>query len=351
MQDLIATYWMWIAAALLAGAAVGYWLRRRQLSEGRFRHRVFWGTAACLAGLAAAILQAFAPGAELDLQMPLWLAFAFAIGGLFGGWLRAATERAELRRAAFDSHARVEAAMLGVRAKAAVRSDQDLVAQDLVAQNLADQDLADQALADQDLADQDLAASDRATEIAHLDVVEAKASEAKAAEDERLATEAKADNAENPLDPVAAEMLGKSLPEQAAPIVGERKHPGQRPPGIATVPGKADDLKRIRGIGPRNAGRLHQLGIWHFSQIAAWTDDNVKWVGSYLAFSGRIYREDWVAQARELASGKEINKEIKKETNGEIDKVAESSPHVAAIKIAASKDLGSPGEGDVQPLK
>jgi predicted flap endonuclease-1-like 5' DNA nuclease len=351
MQDLIATYWMWIAAALLAGAAVGYWLRRRQLSEGRFRHRVFWGTAACLAGLAAAILQAFAPGAELDLQMPLWLAFAFAIGGLFGGWLRAATERAELRRAAFDSHARVEAAMLGVRAKAAVRSDQDLVAQDLVAQNLAAQDLADQNLAEQDLADQDLAASDRATEIAHLDVVEAKAVEAKAVEDERLATAAKADNAEKPLDPVAAEMLGKSLPEQAAPIAGERKHPGQRPPGIATVPGKADDLKRIRGIGPRNAGRLHQLGIWHFSQIAAWTDDNVKWVGSYLAFSGRIYREDWVAQARELASGKEINKEIKKETNGEIDKVAESSPHVAAVKIAASKDLGSPGEGDVQPLK
>jgi predicted flap endonuclease-1-like 5' DNA nuclease len=346
MQDLIATYWMWIAAALLAGAAVGYWLRRRQLSEGRFRHRVVWGTAACLAGLAAAILQAFAPGAELDLQMPLWLAFAFAIGGLFGGWLRAATERAELRRAAFDSHARVEAAMLGVRAKAAVRSDQDLVAQDLVAQNLADQDLADQDLADQDLAAQDLAASDRATEIAHLDVVEAKA-----AEDEHVATAAKADNAEKPLDPVAAEMLGKSLPEQAAPIAGERKHPGQRPPGIATVPGKADDLKRIRGIGPRNAGRLHQLGIWHFSQIAAWTDDNVKWVGSYLAFSGRIYREDWVAQARELASGKEINKEIKKETNGEIDKVAESSPHVAAVKIAASKDLGSPGEGDVQPLK
>jgi predicted flap endonuclease-1-like 5' DNA nuclease len=340
MQDLIATYWMWIAAALLAGAAVG-WLRRRQLSEGWFRHRVVWGTAACLAGLAAAVLHAFAPGAELDFEMPLWLAFAFAIGGLFGGWLRAATERAELRRAAFDSHARVEAAMLGVRAKAAIRSDQDLVAQDLVAQNLAAQNLADQ-----DLVDQDLAASDRATEIAHLDVVEAKA-----AEDERLAAEAKADNAEKPLDPVAAEMPGKSLPELAAPIAGERKHPGQRPPGIATVPGKADDLKRIRGIGPRNAGRLHQLGIWHFSQIAAWTDDNVKWVGSYLAFSGRIYREDWVAQARELASGKEINKEIKKETNREIDKVAESSPHVAAIKIAASKDLGSPGEGDVQPLK
>jgi predicted flap endonuclease-1-like 5' DNA nuclease len=348
MQDLIAIYWMWIAAALLAGAAVGYSLRRRQLSEGRFRHPVLWGTAACLAGLAAAVLHAFPAGAELDFEVPLWLAFTFAIGGLFGGWLRAATERAELRRAAFDSHARVEAAMLGVRAKAAVRSDQDLVALDSVAQNSAAQDPAAQDPAAQDSAAQDLVSRDLADQ--DLDAA-AKAAEAKVAEDERLATEARPDNAEKPLDPVAAEMLGKSLPEQAAPIIGERKHPGQRPPGIVTALGKADDLKRIRGIGPRNAGRLHQLGIWHFSQIAAWTDDNVRWVGSYLAFSGRIYREDWVAQARDLASGKEINKETKKETNGEIDKVAESSPHVAAVKIAASKDLGSPGEGDVQPLK
>jgi predicted flap endonuclease-1-like 5' DNA nuclease len=235
---------------------------------------------------------------------------------------------------------------------------QNLAAEDSTAQNLADRNLAERNLAAEDLANQDLAASARAAEVAHHEVEAKKTAEktaeetrlaaaTKAAEDERLATAAKADNAGKPPDPVAAEMPGNSLPEQAAPVLGKRKHPGQRPPGIATAIGKADDLKRIRGIGPRNAGRLHQLGIWHFSQIAAWTEDNVKWVGSYLAFSGRIYREDWVAQARELASGKEISKETKKETNG----AAESSPHIAAVKIAASKEAGSPGEGDVQPLK
>jgi predicted flap endonuclease-1-like 5' DNA nuclease len=133
------------------------------------------------------------------------------------------------------------------------------------------------------------------------------------------------DNADAPLDPQAAEMLGNSLPEQAAPVDGEAKHPGRRPYGFASAIGKADDLKRIRGIGPQNERRLHGLGIWHFSQIAGWSEDNVKWVGSYLAFSGRIDREKWVAQARELAAGKE----------------SEFSRRAASGKAAKSKGDGS----------
>jgi len=113
------------------------------------------------------------------------------------------------------------------------------------------------------------------------------------------------DKADEPLDPAAAEIFGKSLPEPAAAVDGEGKHPGRRPYGLARAIGQADNLKRIRGIGPQNEGRLHKLGIWHFSQIAAWSDENVKWVGSYLAFSGRIHREKWIAQARELAAGKD----------------------------------------------
>jgi predicted flap endonuclease-1-like 5' DNA nuclease len=113
------------------------------------------------------------------------------------------------------------------------------------------------------------------------------------------------DRADEPLDPQAAGIFGKSLPEPAAAVDGEGKHPGRRPYGLARAIGQADNLKRIRGIGPQNEGRLHKLGIWHFAQIAAWSDENVKWVGSYLAFSGRITREKWVAQARELAAGKD----------------------------------------------
>ena len=45
---------------------------------------------------------------------------------------------------------------------------------------------------------------------------------------------------------------------------------------------------------------LYSIGVFHFDQIAAWTPDNVEWVGTYLAFPGRIEREDWVAQAAAL---------------------------------------------------
>jgi predicted flap endonuclease-1-like 5' DNA nuclease len=79
---------------------------------------------------------------------------------------------------------------------------------------------------------------------------------------------------------------------------------GTKPAGLdAPKGGKADDLKRIKGIGKQNEGRLHGLGIWHFAQIAGWSPDEVKWVGGYLAFPGRIEREDWVGQAKILAAG------------------------------------------------
>ena len=67
--------------------------------------------------------------------------------------------------------------------------------------------------------------------------------------------------------------------------------------------GTADDLKKILGIGPANEKKLNGLGIWHFDQIAAWERPQIRWVGTYLAFPGRIDRENWVEQARALADG------------------------------------------------
>ena len=113
------------------------------------------------------------------------------------------------------------------------------------------------------------------------------------------------DSADQPLDQASAALLANSLPEQAAPVEGEDKHAGRRPYGLASALGQPDNLKKIRGIGPQNERRLHALGIWHFAQIAAWSEDNVKWVGSYLAFAGRIDREKWIAQARDLAAGRD----------------------------------------------
>ena len=110
---------------------------------------------------------------------------------------------------------------------------------------------------------------------------------------------------------------------------------GRRPAALAGPRGGvADDLKRIRGIGKQNEGRLHALGIWHFDQIAAWVKDEIEWVGSYLAFPGRIEREEWVSQAKVLATGAET----------------EFSKRVARGEVATSQDEGTKGQSNVADL-
>ena len=78
---------------------------------------------------------------------------------------------------------------------------------------------------------------------------------------------------------------------------------GAKPQGLSQArQGEADDLKLISGVGPKLEGTLHGLGIFHFDQIAQWNADNVVWVDDYLSFKGRIDREDWIAQAKNLAA-------------------------------------------------
>ncbi len=59
-----------------------------------------------------------------------------------------------------------------------------------------------------------------------------------------------------------------------------------------------DDLTRISGIGKVIRKTLHDLGVFKFEQIAAWDQSNKDWVNAYLAFKGRIDRENWVEQAK-----------------------------------------------------
>ncbi|MGB3898498.1 MAG: NADH-quinone oxidoreductase subunit NuoE [Mesorhizobium sp.] len=75
-----------------------------------------------------------------------------------------------------------------------------------------------------------------------------------------------------------------------------------RPAGIAR-PAAVDDLKLISGVGPKNEGILHDLGIFTFAQVASWKKAERAWVDAYLNFHGRIEREDWVKQAKALAKG------------------------------------------------
>jgi predicted flap endonuclease-1-like 5' DNA nuclease len=66
--------------------------------------------------------------------------------------------------------------------------------------------------------------------------------------------------------------------------------------------GKADRLILIKGIGPVNEKKLNEHGIFHFDQIAAWKKADIAAAEAYLAFDGRIEREDWMGQAKVLAN-------------------------------------------------
>jgi NADH-quinone oxidoreductase subunit E len=112
------------------------------------------------------------------------------------------------------------------------------------------------------------------------------------------AVEAAAKQEEAHIAGVLAGLPKDASPEQKADAVGVRP---QRLEGARD--GKADDLKRIRGIGPVNERRLNWLGVYHFDQIAAWKREEIRWVGTFLNFPGRIDREAWVAQADNLARG------------------------------------------------
>lgn len=72
----------------------------------------------------------------------------------------------------------------------------------------------------------------------------------------------------------------------------------------ASVAAPGDDLTRIKGVGPKLAAILADLGVTSFAQVAAWDDAEIDRVDAQLGrFEGRIRRDDWVGQAALLASG------------------------------------------------
>ncbi|MDX5382148.1 MAG: NADH-quinone oxidoreductase subunit E [Rhodobacterales bacterium] len=106
--------------------------------------------------------------------------------------------------------------------------------------------------------------------------------------------------------PDAAEKIAKPAAKPAAtpaPAAGE----GIKPKTMkAPRKAGADDLKLIKGVGPKLEALLHSMGFFHFDQIAKWSSEEVAWVDQNLeGFKGRVTRDDWVAQAAILADGGE----------------------------------------------
>ncbi|MBR0556019.1 NADH-quinone oxidoreductase subunit NuoE [Ciceribacter sp. L1K23] len=121
-----------------------------------------------------------------------------------------------------------------------------------------------------------------------------------AAKPARKATKPASDEVTGPIsNTAAADSAGKAA-KPAQPSLDDKN----RPAGIEK-PASPDDLKLISGVGPKIEGILHELGIYTFAQVAGWKKAEREWVDSYLKFSGRIERDDWVKQAKALAKGGE----------------------------------------------
>ena len=93
---------------------------------------------------------------------------------------------------------------------------------------------------------------------------------------------------------------------KAAPKSGEKATVAAKKPRTMKSPRKAgaDDLKMIKGVGPKLEKLLNTLGFYHFDQIAKWSAEELSWVDENLeGFKGRASRDEWVSQANTLAKG------------------------------------------------
>ncbi len=127
--------------------------------------------------------------------------------------------------------------------------------------------------------------------------------------------------AQAPLAPPSAPPVAVSMQPSFAPVppvssdanragagISMRPLPGQgnqrRFVRLAAPEGKSDELSLISGVGDKVAGELNRYGIYHFWQLSAMGPDDIEYLESRLALRGRMRREEWQEQARELMAGK-----------------------------------------------
>ncbi|MBZ9695789.1 MULTISPECIES: ATP-binding cassette domain-containing protein [unclassified Mesorhizobium] len=144
--------------------------------------------------------------------------------------------------------------------------------------------------------------------------------------------------ASRPVAPTPAP--AKPAAKKAEPRKTAAKAPAAKAEGVsnrlaAPRGGKADNLTRIKGIGTVNEKKLNEHGIFHFDQIGAWKKADVEAVEAYLAFDGRIAREEWVKQAKLLGQGKDT----------------EFSRRVDAGKVATSHVSGKAKASTAKPVQ
>ena len=121
---------------------------------------------------------------------------------------------------------------------------------------------------------------------------------AKAAETATAVSAPKAKPAAKAAPKKEAAPAAKAPAKKAAPKKAAAK------PAAEAAPAVVDDLKLISGVGPALEKKLHDNGVTSLSQVAAWGPDDIASFDEKLSFHGRIEREDWIGQAKDLLDGK-----------------------------------------------
>lgn len=85
-----------------------------------------------------------------------------------------------------------------------------------------------------------------------------------------------------------------------------------------------DDLSLIGGVGPKILKSLTDMGYTTYAQIANLTGDEIEKIEAEIKSTGRIAREEWIEQAKELAAGKPPRAKVDKEAKAEKAKAAKS---------------------------
>ncbi len=146
----------------------------------------------------------------------------------------------------------------------------------------------------------------------------------------------------DPAHLVAAQLAEEVIKDENAEETGEAPSQRALAGGLAAARGgKADNLTLIKGIGEVNEKKLHEHGIYHFDQIAAWTEADIVEAETYLEFDGRIAREDWVGQARQLAAGQAT----------EFSERVESGDVPTSHKTTPAKAKGGAAKGGAKSAK
>lgn len=276
MSQLAGYFWIYIALSFGVGILTGFLTWKSQGEWKWSQGWLVWGLIVFVLGVLAAALKLLPGRNGMYLELALFFFAAFVVGCWLGGLIRGLFAPAE-KKLGVDEQPAVDSASRKTESapdRAVTATTNDAALQPAAPANLSSGAVGGTADHQSATADSKSGAGNQKS-----DAVE-----------------------KNVAAPVSGIVTAVSAAAPLAAISGAVN----QPVGLSDArDGGADDLKKIKGIGPKNEKILNQLGIFHFDQIVTWTSDNVQWVDDYLKFHGRIAREDWIGQARKLAAGQE----------------------------------------------